>query len=275
MGAMQLELGSVAGNELLGKALGLSERCEVLGYDQETGLAYLDISRAPKLVREGLAVYCTVTSGVPVVYFCARCTRVSRSWLPTELVLVITNSAVYHCELSGKVKRSIGLEEITELLHTEDNWVGMRVPSAYDFIVKPRSPKDSRTLTDVLLRLHAQVMERLQKDTPLRLRRVRAGDKPIKQMLKIDKPKGYNRVTVRMIDTRPESELRRHKEPPRPVRVHYSSTSPQTGSPARRGSEARPGSPRRGRGISLQSQGLGSGLTGREPSGFVEYEHKT
>eukprot|EP01065_Artemidia_motanka_P019445 TRINITY_DN23105_c0_g1_i1.p1 TRINITY_DN23105_c0_g1~~TRINITY_DN23105_c0_g1_i1.p1 ORF type:complete len:781 (+),score=218.02 TRINITY_DN23105_c0_g1_i1:64-2343(+) len=209
--------GAQEGAQMIRK-LGVAEHCEPLGYDRDLGLAYLDPTGLPPPVQVSLRALYDTPTGLPVIFFCARCTKVSSSLFPKELVIVISNAALYYCEPSGEIKRCIEMSDITELLQTDDYWVGLRVPSSCDLLIKPRSPRDSRDLTDVLVRLHADVMTRKGRDTPLRVRLIKHKERKIKDLLQVRKPKSYRRGPLRMIETRPEAELRRLQEAPRAVR---------------------------------------------------------
>eukprot|EP01064_Diplonema_japonicum_P014089 TRINITY_DN21615_c0_g1_i1.p1 TRINITY_DN21615_c0_g1~~TRINITY_DN21615_c0_g1_i1.p1 ORF type:complete len:582 (+),score=92.71 TRINITY_DN21615_c0_g1_i1:34-1779(+) len=178
-----------------------SSKVCVLGYDDKPGLPILDIESAyPKLYRS-LRTLFESDFGSPVIYFCARCTQVTNSLLPVDVFMVITPSCLYRASKEGVLNKCIPLDDIKEIIQSNDFWVGLKIPAHHDILVKPISPKDSRDFTEVIVNLKAAKPPRV----PISVRTIQSNEVHIKTLLDIKKPKGYKTV-LKKVEVRNFSE---------------------------------------------------------------------
>ena len=187
----------------------LRRRLDIFGYDPVFDLPYLDPKGLGSRLQRNLKSLCTDDLGCPVLFYCGRCTQVTSSLFPSEVVLILTPTAVYKATKDGELKACLPIEDLEEVVLSDDYWCGLKASKHYDLLLKPVSPKESRDLTDALVRLHGATSA--GQSNPLRVKRIKHKEKHIKTLLNVKKPKGYKAVMLQ-IPTKPESELRKVSE---------------------------------------------------------------
>ena len=169
---------------------GSRRRLPVLGCNPTAALAYLDYRSLGVRAQAALRAACDgggIAEGcLPVVHFCGRCTQVSGSLLPNDITLIVTNTAILRLNKEGSISRCIPISDISELIISDDYWVGLKVPAHYDMLIRPAAPKDARDLTDVV----CKVRSTLGVDA-LAVRSVKHQQTHIKSLLNMKKPRRY------------------------------------------------------------------------------------
>ncbi|KAJ9473686.1 hypothetical protein DIPPA_17158 [Diplonema papillatum] len=165
---------------------------EPLGHDAAVELPYYDPSLLPPDLAISLQKLYDGGGGIPLIYFVGRCSEMAGGFLPTDVIVVVTDAALYKATKSGEIQVSVALVDMVEVIRSDDAWIGIKEKKGLDLLLKPLSMRDCRALAHALTVLY----RRASNGCELNTRGVNQRDTNIKSLLNVKKRRSASHFKI-------------------------------------------------------------------------------
>eukprot|EP00759_Apiculatamorpha_spiralis_P014575 PhF_6_TR21171/c0_g1_i1/m.30508 len=126
-------------------------------YDWTTGLEFIRFEKLNTKIAAPFATMLKSENGIQAVYFFGVVNKQGSQLLTQKRIVIIGSTALYQCSPEAEMNRCVPIKDIQEVIVTEDNWIGLRVPSQYDIMFQCLTTQDARNVQrtlSVLMRHH-------------------------------------------------------------------------------------------------------------------------
>eukprot|EP00759_Apiculatamorpha_spiralis_P014576 PhF_6_TR21171/c0_g1_i2/m.30509 len=101
-------------------------------YDWTTGLEFIRFEKLNTKIAAPFATMLKSENGIQAVYFFGVVNKQGSQLLTQKRIVIIGSTALYQCSPEAEMNRCVPIKDIQEVIVTEDNWIGLRVPSQYN-----------------------------------------------------------------------------------------------------------------------------------------------